>query len=1086
MKDRIISMILMLIVTTCAWAQSSQVSGVVVDSQGVPFPGASVIVVGTTQGTVTDLDGNFMLKVDNAKSQSLTISCIGFKSVTLSLAEKTTGLQVKLEEESIGLDEVVAVGYGTVTKRDLTGSVASIKAKDIAAVPVSSASEALTGKMAGVNVSTTEGSPDADVKIRVRGGGSLSQDNSPLYIVDGFPVASISDIAPSEIESIDVLKDASSTAIYGARGANGVIIVTTKSGKEGKTQVNINGSYGLKQVTKLVKVLSPYEYAMYQYETESATQSVANYSSSYGNFDDLEIWKSAKGTDYQDEIFGRMGSQLQMNANISGGSKEMQYNVSYAHNQEESIMVGSGYSKDNVNAKLKLNINKWLTLDFQARMAYQKVKGLSGGADTNESSAANSIVANSVRFRPISQLSGDDDDEENSTSTQYSPLERLNDTYKQQNRFRQDYNSSLSWKPTKSITVRSEFGYGWKKNKTDQVWATKATQNSKFGYSGAPQAYFITDNTSTWRNANTVTYDNKKLFDKRDKISVVLGHEWNSSRQVQRTNTSVSYPSTMTIKEILANLGAGTALPNSSNIKAEDNMLSFFGRVNYTMMDKYLATVTVRADGSSKFADGNRWGVFPSVALAWRLSDEEFMESYKEWLQNLKVRLSFGTAGNNRINSGLTMTTYSMSGNTGKAPFFNENRGSMLEHGSYLYNPSLKWETTTTRNVGLDFGFFDGKISGTVDAYWNTTTDLLMKATIPSNTGYEYQYQNFGQTSNKGLELQLNAVVLDNTDYSLSFNFNIGYNTNNIDELNTDNPWQTSKFAGSTITYGDGDYRIEEGGRLGEVWGYKSNGFYTVYDAQSGKGDLILNGGKWTLANDKKDNSYTLVGGTLYPGLPKFEVDENGDPVRQRLGNTVAKINGGFGAEGRVKGFDYSIFFNYSLGNEIINGTKLCCSFMAGSARGYNIVNDYNLDHRYTWVDPETGWNLGRPSTDAIAAYGGEQGVMDRLNQLNANATEYSPVAATKMVMTSKALENASFLRLNNITVGYTLPKAISQKWLIESLRVYATGYNLYCFTKYSGCDPEVDTNSNPMCPGIDYASYPKSRSFVAGINITF
>ena len=1079
---RFVASLISCIVAISAMAQQLTVTGNIKDNTGYPVPGAAVIVAGTTQGTVTDFDGNYTLAGVPAKGQ-LSVSFVGYASQTVDVNGQTT-INFTLQDDAQELQEVVAIGYGTVNKRDLTGSVASVKAKDIQAIPVSSASEALTGKMAGVNVSSTEGSPDADVKIRVRGGGSLSQDNSPLYIVDGFPASSISDIAPSEIESIDVLKDASSTAIYGARGANGVIIVTTKSGKEGKTQVSLNASWGAKKATKLVKSLSPYEYALYQYEIESASQS--NTSSSYGDYSDLHLWKGQEGTDYEDEIFGRWGNQLQYNANVSGGTKDFKYNLSFAHNQEKSIMLGSGFNKDNVNLKINTTLNKWLSLDFQGRMSNQKIKGLSGGADTNESNAANSIVARAVIFRPITPLteSGDDDDE-NSTTSQYSPLERLNDTYKSQVRFRQDYNAGLNWKPFSGWTLRTEFGYNWRKNKTDQVWATKATQNSKFGYSGQPQAYFETVEYKNWRNANTITYDNKKLFGKRDHINVMVGQEWSSTSQVTRSSTAVNYPTTFTIDEVLANTGAGTALPNSSDIEADENMLSFFGRVNYTLMDKYLITATVRADGSSKFADGNRWGVFPSAAIAWRLSDEDFMAGTRDVLQNLKVRLSFGTAGNNRINSGLTQTTYEMDSNTSKAPFFDEQRASQLVKGSSLYNPDLKWETTITRNLGFDWGFLDGRLSGTLDLYWNTTKDLLMKVTIPSGSGYDTQYQNFGETSNKGVEVAINYAILDNDERKVNFNFNIGYNASKIEKLNSDNPYQKSNFAGSTINYGSGDFRVAEGGKLGEVWGYKYIGYYTPVDG-NGNGNVSLgSNGTWSLANGCNNTSYTLTGG-LYAGTPMFECDENGDPIFQKIGNTVAPISGGFGIDATFRGFDFAAFFNYSLGGDIVNGTKLCSSFMSGSRKGYNIVDDMRLGERFTWVDPETGLNIGRPSSTTIAAAGGAQAVMNRLNELNQGKDQFNPSGTTTMVMNSTAIEDGSFLRINNVTLGYTLKKELTQKWFLEKVRFYVTGYNLYCFTKYSGADPEVDTNKNAMCPGIDYAAYPKSRSVVGGVNITF
>lgn len=595
-------------------AQTITVKGNVKDTSGEPVIGASVVEKGnTTNGTITDLDGNFSIKVDGKKT--LVISYIGMKTQEVAVQGRKT-INVQMVDDSKALDEVVVIGYGTVNKRDLTGSVASVSAKDLAAIPVASASEALTGKLAGVSVTTTEGSPDADIKIRVRGGGSLSQDNSPLYIVDGFPVSSISDIAPSEIQSIDVLKDASSTAIYGARGANGVIIITTKSGKEGKTQVDFGASFGFKQVTKLTEVLSPYDFVAYQREIGSLD---------YGNFADMDIWRSIDGTDYQDEMFGRTGNQQQYNINVSGGTKQMTYSVSYAHNEEKSIMLNSGFKKDNVNAKIKSELNKWMTLDFNARLSYSTIDGLGGGADTNESNAANSTVANATVFRPVDSLKYSDDDEENSSAQQKSPLERLLATDKTRNTFNQNYNVGLNWKPFKNWTFRSEFGYGWKFDDTEQYWGVDAVSNSKYGYNGQPQAYLLREKTMSWRNANTLTYDNKKLFKGRDKLNVLIGHEVSSSQRKSIENVSVAFPVTMNFDDMKANMGSGKALANQSTIAAKENILSFFGRVNYTMMDKYLLAVTVRADGSSKFGSGNRWGVFPSAALAWRISDEAFM-----------------------------------------------------------------------------------------------------------------------------------------------------------------------------------------------------------------------------------------------------------------------------------------------------------------------------------------------------------------------------------------------------------------------------------------------------------------------------
>lgn len=1071
---RIVLFLLFVAITLNVSAQTTTIKGKVKDKTGEAIIGASILEKGTSKGTITDMDGNFTLKV-NANA-TVVVSYIGMKSQEISVKGKTT-LDVTLQDDAQTLDEVVVIGYGTVAKKDLTGSVASVNAKQLEAIPVSSASEALTGKLPGVTITTTEGSPDANIKIRVRGGGSLSQDNSPLYIVDGFPVSSISDIAPSEIQSIDVLKDASSTAIYGARGANGVIIVTTKSGKEGKTQVDFGAYFGLKKATKFIKNLSPYDYTMYQYELGSTD---------YGTFNDLDIWKSVKGNDFQDMIFGRTGNQAQYNISISGGTKDTKYSISYVHNDEKSIMKKSGFNKDNINAKINTNINKWIKVDFNARLSYQTVKGLSSGADANESNAANSIVANAVRFRPVDALANNDDDED-STTKQYNPVERLDDTYKNKQTFNQNYNAGVNWNPFKNITVRSEYGYGWKYTDTDQVWAAQATQNSKLGYSGRPQAVLTKVSNKNWRNANTITYDDKKMFNGRDKINAMIGHEVTSAQDIANVNTTVNFPVDKSIDEILGNMNAGEALQNQRIISPKENLLSFFGRLNYTMMDKYLLSVTMRTDGSSKFASGNRWGFFPSAALAWRMSDEAFMQHTQDWLSNLKLRLSYGTAGNNRIQSSLLYPTFSLSSATGKAPAFDGNNNTvMLEHGTYLPNSNLKWETTITRNFGIDYGFWKNRISGTLDFYWNSTKDLLMKVEIPGNSGYNYQYQNFGQTSNKGAELAVTATLADTKNFGLDFNFNISYNRSNIDKLNNDNPWQSSSWGGSTISKYE-DFKIEKGGRIGEVWGYKTNGFFTPYDAVNNpNGELIWTNGAWKLKEGLADNSPTITGGSYFPGALKVQCDDKGNPIKQRLGNTVAPWNGGFGFNGHFKSFDFSAFFNYSIGNVLVNASKLATSFYAGSAKGYNLNNDFATSKRYTWIDPETGLNLGRPSSSTIQHYGSIDEIIAKLNSLNANAGIYNPAAVTTMQLTDYAIEKASFLRVNNVTIGYTLPKALIMKAHIQNVRVYLTGYNLFCFTNYSGADPEVDTSKNAMTPGIDYAAYPKSRSFIGGINVTF
>ena len=497
----------------CTALQAQTISGNVKDPTGEPVIGATVMEQGTQNGTVTDFDGNFTITL-KGKSHKLVFSYVGMQNQTVDVAGKSS-VNVNMKDDAQMLDEVVAIGYGTVRKKDLTGAVAQVGAKQIENIPVTDVSQALQGKMSGVNVTVADGAPDAESTIRVRGGGSLSQDNSPLYIVDGFEVADISDIAPSEIETIDVLKDASSTAIYGAKGANGVIIVTTKSGTDARIpKINFNASWSWKKAAKFQKVLSPYDYAMAKYEmTTGSTNNPTTYGkrNSLGFYNDLDIYKSVAGMDYQDEIFGRTGFQQMYNVNIAGGTKILQYNVTYAHDDQDAIMLNSGSSKNNISGKLKWKPNKYIAIDASVRLSYQKVEGLGSGADTNESNAATSIVANSVAYSPIAGVSIDDDDDELQQTNTYSPLQRLLGTYKKVTNNKQTYNIGFTWKPWKHWSFKTEFSYNHNNKITDQVWTAEATTSAKT-YKGSAQSRYYEDKKKGWTSKNYVTYDNKKLL----------------------------------------------------------------------------------------------------------------------------------------------------------------------------------------------------------------------------------------------------------------------------------------------------------------------------------------------------------------------------------------------------------------------------------------------------------------------------------------------------------------------------------------------------------------------------------------------
>ncbi|MDI3321120.1 SusC/RagA family TonB-linked outer membrane protein [Pinibacter soli] len=1080
MKRLLFSLLLLLSITAVAVGQSTQLKGRIVDVDGKPVQGASIFIDKTQTGVSSGEDGTFVIPVkDASKTYSINVSSKGFKSATNSVKVGVPA-NVVLEKEVSNMDEVVVIGYGTAKKKDLTGSVSAITGKELLKAPVTNIAEAMTGKMAGVQVTTTEGSPDADIKIRVRGGGSVSQDNSPLYVVDGFPVNSINNISPSDIQSMTILKDAASTAIYGARGANGVVLITTKDAKAGKTTVSANAYWGVKKLTKELNVLSPYEYVRYQYEldpTYSTTTTPTTFTNNYGAFSDLDIYKSQSGTDFQKEVFGRTGFQQYYNVGVTGGTKSTKYNVGLTRNDEKSIMIGSGYERNNLSFKLQSDISDKLTFDFINRTNYTVITG----AGVNTGSGANTRLRNSVKYAPTKGLKGfagvSDDDDMNSPeslSLLYNPVESANDEYKKQYQFASNFNSSLSWKIIKGLTFKTLLGYEFQNQKVNNVWGPATPDAKTLG--GQPIGRIANSSGYTWINSNTLTIDPK--LKSGHTLNVVLGQEittLSATRSV--TNESRFFPKDWSADMVLANMQFGTAIPTKTYDDIPNRMSSFFGRANYSYLGRYLATVTFREDGSSKFAGGNRWGFFPSLALAWRVSDEKFMEPESKWLNSLKVRASVGTAGNNRIPDNLYKQTLIAEGGD-KYYMPNETPGTGVIPSTILYNPDLKWETTLTRNVGLDFGVLNNKLSGTLDFYWNTTHDLLVQSPIAENSGYLYQIKNVGQTSNRGIELTLNGQIVSTKDFSLNAGFNISFNKNKVDRFPNGNVnFKTYNSGWNGTASPLEDYIVKEGQPIGEMYGYITEGMYTFDDFtfDGSKKNWVINKG---VASD--NSLITTSNGYFGPGTLKLR-DLNDDGVidekdKTVIGHALPTHTGGFNLTGQYKNFDFSAFFNWSYGNDIYNANKIDFTSYLLTRKYQNLTTDMDLAHRFTTIDPETGYNV----------YSGKDADPARLQEINKNATIWHPMM-TSGVFHSWAVEDGSFLRLNTATIGYSLPKAALRRAKFQSIRVYVTGYNLYNFTKYSGFDPEVDTRrSTPLTPGVDYSAYPKSRSFVGGLNITF
>lgn len=1060
MNLRTIFTMLLLAIVWSVSAQNVTIKGTVTDENGEPIIGASVLEKGTNAGVSTDVDGNFSLKVTG--KNPLVVSYIGMDAQEVNITGKTQ-VNVVLKENSKVLDEVVVIGYETVRKKDLTGSVSSINAKAIESVPVVNVAEAMSGKLAGVNVTTSEGSPDAEINIRVRGGGSITQESTPLYIVDGFPVSSISDISPADIQSIDVLKDASSTAIYGSRGANGVVIITTKTAKEGKFSVSYDGTYGFKMIANTLDVMSPYEFAKSQYEQAILQNKLDRYQSSFGLFQDIDLYQEMTGINWQDEVYGNTGSYFSHNVSLSGGTEKVNYLASYQHTDENAIMLDSDYKRDNFSFKLNAKPFKWLKVNFSTRYSNMLVTGAgandskSGGGET---STSDSRLKHTVIFPPISvtSLYEDDSTDEDVVGSLVKPTTAIQDNYKNRRRQLYSINGGVSINFIKNLQFRTDFGIEGRVDE-DKIYKGSSTydaRNSSLA-PGMPIATITDKDSQRLRNTNTLSYKWTSK-NKAHNLNAMIGEEMTITTANTKVNRVEGMPTMFSPEECFGYLTEGMPASIANNYAYDDRLLSFFGRVGYDYLGRYLITATFRADGSSKFAPGNQWGYFPSVAAAWRISDESWMESASEWLNNLKVRASYGVAGNNNIAAGQYMKIYSSNTELWMNGF-----NSYWTPGNSLNNTDIKWETTYTYNIGIDFGFWNNRINGTIDLYQNDVKDLLIDFPI-QGTGYQTVTRNIGATRNRGIELAVNAALVNTKDFTLDFNFNIAYNQNQVMDLGgLDFISGNSGWAGSEIQE---DYRVIVGQAMGQMWGYVTEGYYSA-------DDFTWDGNKWVAKDGVVDNS-AMTGDSWGPGALKIkDLDNSGtidDKDKTVIGNSMPDFTGGFGLTATYKGFDLSAGFTFSIGNEVYNANKL--EFTTTSKYYHrNQLAMMGTENRYTQIDWATGERITDPEV---------------LNEINKNANIWSPVMP-KYVFHSWGVEDGSFLRLNTLTLGYTLPTDLTKKIYVQRLRVFFTGTNLFCATKYTGYDPEVSTRRKvPYTSGVDYSAYPKSRGFNFGVNITF
>ncbi len=1080
MINRFLLIFCFLCSSVALFAQTRTLSGKITDKSGEALIGVSVTIKGTSRGASTNSDGVFRLTIPDNASTVLLIRYVGFVSREITVGDRTS-INLTLEEDSKSLDEVVVIGYGTVARKDLAGAVGSVKGEDIMKNPVTNIAEALTGRVPGVQVTTLDGAPGADIIIRVRGGNSVTQDNSPLYIVDGFIVDNINNIAPTDVESIDILKDASSTAIYGARGANGVVIVTTKSPKAGKTSISYNGYGQSKNFPRKLDVLSPYEFALAQYEYALLRGTTSNeytsFTKFFGVYDDLDLYKYQRGTNWQDELFGQPVYSQQHNLSLTGGTEKTRLSFNSTYNKDEGLMPQSGVKRFYFNFKLNHVIAPRLNVDMAARYSHNTVDGAgtSGGSSVR--------VADGIQTRPVNGLadqividpnavnSGDDDYDEFLRSL-INPIELTKQDYR--NRINRDFslNTALNWNPLNPLRLRTELAVTLRNDQSKRYFGPLTGESRNAG-NNLPLGELSIGQSTVYRWVNTANLQIKK--DKSHNLSMLLGQELNAGSGSNVFNRAKYFDETMLPEKLFANFALGTPDRLETTETRGENLLSFFGRVNYTYKDKYILFATLRADGSSKFAPGNRWGYFPAASFAWRVSDEDFLKNNR-FVSDLKLRASYGKAGNNRVPNDSWRLLFSPSTNRSygagdiNQPYYNIKNSS-------LPNPNLRWETTISRNLGLDFGLFKNRLTGTLDIYKNTTKDLIINNDIPPQTGYTTQQINIGQTSNQGIELALTGVIYQGRNFRLSGSFNIGRNIPKIDRLDgNDNRSYQSNWAGTDLK-GQDDYRLITGRTIGLMYGYLNDGFYSTDDFES----YDPNTRQYVLKQGVA-NSGTLLGGVIgiRPGTMKLkDLDGDGfvtaDRDRAIVGSAIPKHSGGFGFNANYKAFDFSTFFNWVYGNKVYNTGRIQFNMYYRSSYG-NMLNTVNYENRFKYIDAQ-----GALVTD-----------LAELTELNKNATIWSPfsMGTASPVFSDDAVEDGSFLRLTNVTLGYTTPAKLAKKLGISSIRVFGTVYNAFLWTKYRGYDPEVTATRSgsyaALTPGVDFSAYPKSRTFTFGVNVNF
>ncbi len=1046
MRKRLLILLAVLTTTAIAsFAQTKTITGKVYGEESKPLAGVTIQLKGSkTISSTTNDEGNFSINVPVAEKTVLKLSYVNYVNQEVTVKGNNAG-SVVLQSKQSSLDAVVVVGYGSSRRKDLTGAVEKLNIKDLSKAPVRSFEEALGGRAAGVQVVSSDGQPGSPVSIVIRGNNSITQENTPLYVIDGFPVegANNNAINVSEIESIEVLKDASATAIYGARGANGVIIITTKKGKAGPTEISYNAYYASNSIIKKMDLLSPYEFVRYQFEYDSS-----NTKSTYlSNGRTFENYRNIKGVDWQDRVF-RNSKMVNHEIAIRGGNGKNTFSISGSALNQEGIVKFSGYDRyqgrfrlDNaVSDKLKIGIN----VNYSALKAYGTIPSF-----TSSSSSTSNLMFSVWGYRPVSGDSTIDLSEGldpafelDLNDSRFNPLETV--TYEVRNRFTNAItgNFNIDYQYSKNLTLKSTFGYRNDVDRNEEFNNTRTRGGSPYTSAGRVNGVngsLIYNTKNSFVNENTVNF-NKKI-NKKNTIDVLGG------ATVQYNSRSVyGMAATQLPNEQLGLSGLDEGVPTKVySLNSPNTLVSFLARTNYNFDSKYLFTVSMRADGSSKFSDNNKWGYFPSGSFAWRLSKEKFMKKI-DFIKDAKIRAGYGMTGNNRVDDFAFLPSLKTD-LTLAYPFDNNPTNNTVVPAS-LGNADLKWETTAQTNLGMDLNLFDDRVNITADVYRKVTFDLLLNALLPPSSGFTSSYKNIGKVENKGLEFSFTTKNIEKDDFTWSTSFNIAFNRNKVLALNGGQESQLSLINWDNQWRGLPAYMAKVGQPLGLFYGLIWDGNYQYSDFD------ISGAGVYTLKPNVTSNT-SVYSTRIQPGHIKYR-DLNGDRVitdddKTIIGDANPDFIGGFSNNLKYKNFDLNFFFQFSYGNDLLNANRLVFE-----------------------------GNSGRSLQNQFAS------VLDRWTPENQNNIMFVAKGDGDRQYSSRVIEDGSYLRLKTIQLGYEMPSALMKKAKIKSLRFYMSAQNLITWTKYTGVDPEVSVYNSALTPGFDYSVYPRAKTTTIGLNLNF